>query len=239
MIWKALGPSAVAYEAIGADCGVIPDAIADAGEAFPGGVITGNMCWEVTSGDAADLLMLLEETFSLSGEGRRVFDLDSEMAPVELLGDASVDLSGIPAVDIGETSDIGDWSVRVVEVMSDATELVMSENDFNDPPAEGNQFFVAALEAEYVGSESGTFWIDMIWKALGPSAVAYEAIGADCGVIPDAIADAGETFPGGVITGNVCWAVSSDDAADLLMLAEETFSLDDDGRVFYRLSGGG
>ena len=37
----------------------------------------------------------------------------------------------------------------------------MEENQFNDPPPEGNQFFIASLEATYTGTESSTFRIDM------------------------------------------------------------------------------
>ena len=128
--------------------------------------------------------------------------------------------------------------MRVIEVIPNATDLVMEENSFNDPPVDGNQFFVATLEAEYVGTESGNFWVDLSWKALGPSAVAYESFEATCGVFPDSITDAGETFPGGTITGNVCWSVAGDDASDLVMLLDDTFSFDDSTRLVYRLVGG-
>jgi hypothetical protein len=136
----------------------------------------------------------------------------------------------------GEFAQVGDWKVRVIEVTHDGTDLVLEENQFNDPPEEGDQFFIATLEAEYTGTESGSFWIDMTWKALGPSAVAYESFEATCGTFPDSISDAGETFPGGVVTGNVCWSVSAADAADLVMLLEDAFSFDDSAREVYRLT---
>ena len=34
-----------------------------------------------------------------------------------------------------------------------------------------------------------------------------QGVDAYCGVIPDDINDSGETFPGGTITGNVCWSI--------------------------------
>ena len=139
----------------------------------------------------------------------------------------------------GEFAQVGDWKVRVVEVTPDATDIVMAENQFNEPPVEGNQFFIVTLEAEYVGTESGNFWVDMEWKAVGPSAVAYEAYEASCGVYPDSIDEAGETFPSGVVTGDVCWSVSTDDAADLVMLLDNTFSFDDSERTVYSLTGVG
>ncbi len=116
-----------------------------------------------------------------------------------------------------------------------ATDAVMTENEFNDPPAEGEQFFMAALEATYQGDESSTFWIDVSLKAVGESNVAYEAFEAGCGVIPDSIDEAGETFPGGTITGNTCWRIDRSDACSLVMIAEETLTLEG-SRVFFQLS---
>ena len=112
----------------------------------------------------------------------------------------------------------------------------MEENQFNDPPPEGNQFFIASLEATYTGTESSTFWVDMTLKSVGDSKVAYEGVDAYCGVIPDDINDSGETFPGGTITGNVCWSIQSTDAASLVMIVEESFNFEDDARAFFALA---
>ena len=111
----------------------------------------------------------------------------------------------------------------------------MEENQFNDPPPEGNQFFIASLEATYTGTESSTFRGDMRLKSVGDSNVAYEGV-AYCGVIPDNINDSGETFPGGTITGNVCWSIQSTDAASLVMIVEESFNFGDDTRAFFALA---
>ena len=73
-------------------------------------------------------------------------------------------------------------------------------------------------------------------KSVGDSNVAYEGVDAYCGVIPDDIDDSGETFPGGTITGNVCWSIQSTDAASLVMIVEESFNFDDDTRAFFALA---
>jgi DNA helicase-2/ATP-dependent DNA helicase PcrA len=65
--------------------------------------------------------------------------------------------------------------------------------------------------------------------------VAYEAFEASRGVIPDDINDAGETFPGGTICGNVCWSVGAGDVASLAMIAEESFTFEET-RVFFALA---
>ncbi len=134
-------------------------------------------------------------------------------------------------IPVGRVATVDPWSVRVVSVTPNATDAVMTENEFNDPPAEGEQFFMAALEATYQGDESSTFWIDVSLKAVGESNVAYEAFEASCGVIPDSIDEAGETFPGGTITGNTCWRIDRSDARSLVMIAEESFSFEG-SRVF-------
>ena len=150
---------------------------------------------------------------------------------VEPVDESSID-SPIP---LGAVVQVGGWRLRVSGVTPDGTDQVMEENQFNDPPPEGNQFFIATLEATYTGDESSTFWLDMLLKAVGESNVAYEAFEASCGVIPDDIDDSGETFPGGTITGNVCWNISSADTASLVMIAEEAFSFDDT-RAFFALT---
>lgn len=67
---------------------------------------------------------------------------------------------------------------------------------------------MATLEATYTGTESSTFWVEMTLKAIGASSVAYEGgFDTSCGVTPNGITDAGETFPGGTISGNVCWSI--------------------------------
>jgi hypothetical protein len=53
---RALGPSNVSYRTFEDSCGVIPDRISDR-EVFTGGTIRGNVCWQVLTSDAGNLLM--------------------------------------------------------------------------------------------------------------------------------------------------------------------------------------
>ncbi len=149
-----------------------------------------------------------------------------------LVGESSLD----SPIQLGAVVQVGSWRLRVSAITPDGTDEVMEENQFNDPPPEGNQFFIASLEATYTGTEPSTFWVDMTLKSVGDSKVAYEGGNASCGVIPDNIDDSGETFPGGTITGNVCWSIQSTDAASLVMIVEESFSFGDDTRAFFALA---
>ena len=140
-----------------------------------------------------------------------------------LVGESSLD----SPIQLGAVVQVGSWRLRVSAITPDGTDEVMEEYQFNDPPPEGNQFFIASLEATYTGTESSTFRGDMRLKSVGDSRVAYETYDASCGVIPDDIDDSGETFPGGTITGNVCWSIQSTDAASLVMIVEESANFDD------------
>lgn len=233
---KPVGPSSVAYESFEDGCGVIPNAIDDSGETFKGGSIHGDACWSVTAEDAGALVLIVEETFSL--EGRAFLSLDPNAPPLEASTSEGVDGSSRvgDAIPVGTSSEVGDWTLTVVEVAGDGTDRVLAENQFNDPPAEDELFFIVQVEATYEGAESSTFWIDVSLKAVGDRSVAYEGFDGSCGVIPDSLDDSSETFPGGTIAGNVCWKVKSDDVDSLVMIAEQAFSFDDT-RVYFSLAG--
>lgn len=233
---KVVGPSNVAYESFEDSCGVIPDPIDDSGETFPGGSIVGNACWSVSAEDAGGLVLIVEPTFSFD-DVRAFLSLDPAAEPVDASTAEGAESSSRAddAVPIGEAAAVGPWTLKVIEVIPDATQLVLDENQFNEPPEEGRQFYMARLDATFGGEESSTFWIDVSLKAVGDSSVAYEGFDGSCGVIPDPIDDAGETFPGGSISGNVCWSVWSEDVGSLVMIAEETFTFDDT-RVLFSLT---
>lgn len=235
MTLKAVGESSVAYEPFDATCGVIPDDLNQAGETFPGGTVTGNVCWNIESSDATSLVMIAEQSFSFE-ETRAFLSLDPAANPLDettVVEGTGSDLG--PTVAPGESATVGAWEITVIGVTPDATDQILADNQFNEPPPEGSQYFIAELEATYVGSDSSTFWIDMSLGAVGESRVVYEPFGSSCGLVPNDINDAGETFPGGTITGNVCWTIRSSDAPSLAMIAEESFTFEET-RVFFALA---
>jgi hypothetical protein len=110
---------------------------------------------------------------------------------------------------------IDDWEVTFVSSDQDATDVVMAENEFNDPPADGHQFFMARIRATYRGPGSSRLDAGFRFRAVGPAGVVYTTFGDSCGVIPDEYEDP-ETFSGGTTEGNLCWEVRSSDASGLL-----------------------
>jgi hypothetical protein len=110
----------------------------------------------------------------------------------------------------------------VTDVLLDATEAVLEEDEFNEEPEPGNQFLLVTLEATYVGDEEPANLFDLDFQVVGPSNVAY-GFDASCGLIPDEIDTFQDVFEGGTITGNLCWSVSTEDVGDLEMYAEAFF----------------
>lgn len=168
-------------------------------------------------------------------------DGDTEATPVveiPAVSDESGDSSTSAAtgtredpIPMGQPVQFGDdWELTVLSVTPDATDLVMSESSFNDPPAEGRQFFIVTLRVTYTGDSSDQFngW-DL--RTVGQSAVSYSQWAEDCGRIPDQLSST-ELFPGGTIEGNVCWPIAVEDA-DSLVLYDR--SQDNDERIFLSL----
>ena len=130
-------------------------------------------------------------------------------------------------VQLGLTGVQGDWEITVLGTTPDATELVLAENQFNDPPKAGNQFYMANVRMQYLGPESERPRESRL-KALGNKGVLYSALFNDCGVIPDDFPILVELFTGGQVEGNVCWEVHSDEVESLVMVVEPEFLHGDD-----------
>ena len=120
-------------------------------------------------------------------------------------------------IPMATTVDLGDgWQIVVMSVIPDATNVVHQENQFNDLPKAGDQFFLARVQAKYTGAGSATFGGSYRLRAVGPSSVGYSTFANSPGVIPDPLPDS-EVFSGGVIEGNIGWDIKSSDAGSLVM----------------------
>lgn len=103
---------------------------------------------------------------------------------------------------IGQTASNKEWSVTLGQP-TEAWSVVSAENQFNESPKPGMEFWMVPVRATYTGSETGN-----------PFELRVEFVGSDnrtytdgCGVIPSPLTDVGELYPGGVAEGNVCVAV--------------------------------
>jgi hypothetical protein len=134
-------------------------------------------------------------------------------------------------VPFGEAAEVGNWRVKVLSTTPNATDVVLSENRFNDPPEAGHQFYMANIEVTYIGPDSAMIYLALTLRAIGESAVGYNA---RCGVVPGKLENLQEIFTAGTIRGSVCWQVRTTDVNSLVMYIEPGFSLQRE-RVFMSL----
>jgi hypothetical protein len=120
------------------------------------------------------------------------------------------------------------WKVTILSVTPNANSLIAATNSFNKAPASGNQFFVARISAMRTATTSGRYGPYELY-AVGASNVSYTSFGNSCGVIPDPVSS-NEVFPGGTVTGNVCWQIASGDAGSLVAWDRSTTT-----RVYFKL----
>lgn len=113
---------------------------------------------------------------------------------------------------VGSIIENGDWRVVVNSVTPAATDSVLSENDFNEPPAEGSEYMLVNYSTTYIGNnEDGEM----------PAMVSVEYVTADGTTVnsydstvlaPDPIDTTSTLYKDGTITGNVVFEVPSDTA---------------------------
>ena len=125
------------------------------------------------------------------------------------------------------------WRITVLSATPNANSQVAAENQFNDPPKAGHQFFMARVAVTRIGAESESFWLEGTLRTVGGSAVAYTDHSNSCGVIPDELPELQEVFSGGTIVGNLCWEIRSADAGSLVMYYEpDGYDVKDQRRYF-------
>jgi hypothetical protein len=124
-------------------------------------------------------------------------------------------------VALGESGTVAGYEIVVADVVPDATDIVLAENQFNEPPAEDHQFFMVRLGVTYTGDGSGSPWFDLTFNAVGAAKVAYATFLHTCGVIPDDASEIPELFASGEAEFNICWEIREDDAGSLAMYVED------------------
>jgi hypothetical protein len=123
-------------------------------------------------------------------------------------------------VPLGQSARVGDWTLTVTGISADAWPAIQSANMYNDPPTAGQQFFMIAVAATYLGSGSDHLDSGLTMHAVGSLNVGYTTFSNSCGVLPEPnlyMTDP-EVFTGGMVSGNAaCWAISASDASSLVM----------------------
>lgn len=134
---------------------------------------------------------------------------DKEVAPDE--GSSEDGTRGNP-YPIGSTIENDEWRVVVNSVTPAATDAVLSENDFNEPPADGSQYMLVDYSTTYLGDNT---------DGEIPASVIVEYVTADgttvnsfdnIVVAPDPIDTTSTLYTDGTATGNAAFEVPTDTA---------------------------
>lgn len=108
---------------------------------------------------------------------------------------------------IGSVIESDDWRVVVNSVTLDATDAVVSANDFNDPPAEGSQYMLVNYSTTYLGDDP---------NGQIPASVSVEYVTAEnttvnsfdnSVVAPEDIDTISTLYTDGTATGNIVFEV--------------------------------
>lgn len=115
----------------------------------------------------------------------------------------------------------GGWTIQVDSVTPDGTQAVLAENQFNEAPEPGQQFFIATITATYNGTGTATFDGNFRLRVRGADGTIYTAFGNPCGVTPNEWDQDLEAASGQSLTGNLCWSVPTDQLTGLRMFDKE------------------
>ena len=121
--------------------------------------------------------------------------------------------------------------IRALQITADAWPLVLAENQFNDPPEQGNRFFMVRVEITIPSDALQSVDVDDFdFELIGDDRVIYN-YSDGCGVIPDELDR--ELFPGGRAEGNVCFEIPITERG-LILIYKSEYS--DDSRRFLRIT---
>jgi hypothetical protein len=114
----------------------------------------------------------------------------------------------------------GNWRVAFSNVVPDAAEALAAEDEYNEPPADGHQYFMFQVDATYEGEDSAFAW-DQLMLGVSFNNTVYTEY---CGIIPDDFWTTPEVFAGGTATGNFCVTVPSEGVEDAVISVQDYWS---------------
>lgn len=92
----------------------------------------------------------------------------------------------------------------------DANALIAAENMFNAPADEGMQYILVPITFTYVGTETGTPWIDVSLAFVSAAGTTHDSSSSFV-VAPQPLTDINELYPGATATANLVLMVPSAD----------------------------
>lgn len=239
-----IGDNRVVYDSFESSCGafpVIPDGIG--GELYPGGKTEGNICFE-TPVDEGNFILIYQPEIGATRTYLRVdpeqVSLISDLAvaapapnPENLALPAGMTLDNPVAIG-GVLSGTDGTEITSSNIVRDAWPLLQAENPLNDPPGEGNRFYMVTVEFSYLSGSETIEASALNFSLIGDNRSVYDTWDDSCGsfpVIPNNLE--GELFPGGKTQGNICFEVPQSETGFILIYQPEILAVA--SRRFLRL----
>ena len=205
---SAVGASNLELESF---CGTLPNELDLFVDVFSGGVVVGNLCFVTTTPDATSLqLYAVGDYFESDEVFLRANGTATGVDPMATLTGPQAGAVSTPArlspTTLSTAVDVGaGWSMTVTGAARDITDLVMAENQFNEPAPAGFRFIGVDVTYAYSGTEP-TAAYQVTTKAVGEGNVELQA---GCGVISGEIDIFTDVFAGGTVAGTICFVVPS------------------------------
>lgn len=98
-------------------------------------------------------------------------------------------------------------AISLDEPTWDANAIVAEENQFNDPPADGNVHVLLPVTVGYAGPDSIVPWLEVDVVYLADNGRSYETT---FGSIPNDLSDINDLYDGGEATGNLLFELPAD-----------------------------
>ena len=205
---SAVGASNLELESF---CGTLPNELDLFVDVFSGGVVVGNLCFVTTTPDATSLqLYAVGDYFESDEVFLRANGTATGVDPMATLTGPQAGAVSTPArlspTTLSTAVDVGaGWSMTVTGAARDITDLVMAENQFNEPAPAGFRFIGVDVTYAYSGTEPSAAY-QVTTKAVGDGNVELQA---GCGVISGEIDIFTDVFAGGTVAGTICFVVPS------------------------------
>ncbi len=235
--WTGVGPENVALDPFEATCGLLPNELGSA-EFFTNGFASGEICLAVQEESIESFVFF----FDAFDSERQFFALREDQGeatnltvPVLEVGLGTEPGSRGNEISFGSSTVIGEWEMAVVGFDGDATEVVLGEASFNEPPTLGNVFVMVDIEATYLGPDSSNFWSDFSWLILGSDNVALNSFDAGCGSFPNDFSFSDQVLAGESTEGSFCFEVSIDEVDALSLIIDDFSTFGPEGRMFFDL----
>ena len=229
IMFDMFGPAAMQiYDEMNASCGVVPNEFKKFTEVFVGGAIEGMFCFalpqaEIDSGPMISVEAANDRLFWSTSGGQptdapsefqgSTFTPDGSGAVGERLNPAPLGTPHDLTLDTFGDADKSVWQITVTGPGSDITDAVLAENQFNDPPQDGYIFFGVPVELTLVEADKQPLapWLNIIFDMFGPASLQILFSG-ECGTIPNSLDYLTEVFVGGTLSGQICFAIPTEDA---------------------------